>query len=209
MSIQKQVEAYISERPSMRDAFRQSVVNYSKLARKIISEVKLKQSDFDAVLVSCRRFAYSIRKEQGSQRQIRELLKETKLEIKDRIAVFIVQRGVFHEDTLEFEKAVRQNQSFSNIIEGVKAMTIITEEENASLVKKYFKRYLLKEKHDLVEIILKSPPSLEDTPGVMAYLYSLFGQFGINIVETMSCWTDTIFIIRREDLEKALRVLRF
>jgi len=138
-----------------------------------------------------------------------ELLKENKLEIKDRIAVFIVQRGVIHENTLEFEKQVKQNQSFSNIIEGIKAMTIITEEENAPLVKKYFKRYLIKEKHDLAEIILKSPPSLEDVPGVMAYLYSLFGEFGINIVETMSCWTDTIFIIRREDLEKALRLLRF
>jgi hypothetical protein len=31
----------------------------------------------------------------------------------------------------------------------------------------------------------------------------------INIVETMSCWTDTIFIVDEKDIEKSVKILSF
>ena len=61
----------------------------------------------------------------------------------------------------------------------------------------------------LTLITIKSPEDIETTPGVVSYLYSLFGEHGINIVETMSCWTDTIFVVSEDDFPKAMRVLKF
>jgi hypothetical protein len=210
MSIQKTVERYILERPSLRDALRNNLLNYSKLSRKIILEESFKQSDFDAVLIACRRLAYSLKRKPSYDKDIRSLLKETKIEIMNKMSVFIIDsRFPYDRNFLAFEKEVRESRSRANMIQGFKAITIITEEENKDLVHKYFKGFIIKEKKDLVQLVLKSPPALEDIPGVMSYLYSLFGEFGINIVETMSCWTDTMFIISRNDLEKALDVLKF
>ena len=95
------------------------------------------------------------------------------------------------------------------MIEGVSAITLITVEEFGKEVKKLLKHYILEETSGLVEVVLKSPPAIEETAGIMGYLYSLLGENGINIVETMSCWTDTLFVIHEKDLGKAMELLKF
>jgi aspartokinase len=72
-----------------------------------------------------------------------------------------------------------------------------------------FKANLIQLTKDLALITLKSPEELEGTSGVMDYLYSIFGENGINIVETMSCWTDTIFVISEDDVQKVIKFLKF
>ena len=76
-------------------------------------------------------------------------------------------------------------------------------------IRRLFKNKILKENKQLAVIIIKSPKEIESTSGVISYLYSLFGEHGINITETMSCWTDTIFVIKEEDVGKAMGILRF
>jgi len=61
----------------------------------------------------------------------------------------------------------------------------------------------------LAEITLKSSEDLEKTPGVIAYLSTLLAENGINIIETMSTWTDTLFVIAEEDIAKVMELLRF
>src|SRR3989338_835970 len=62
---------------------------------------------------------------------------------------------------------------------------------------------------NLAEITIKSPKEIETTPGTYAYVCSLFWENNINIVETLSCWTDSIFLIKEEDVGKAINLLRF
>ena len=57
-------------------------------------------------------------------------------------------------------------------------------------------------------ITIKSPKDLENTPGVNAYIFSLFGEHGINIVEQMSCWTDTIIVISEDDIPAVMKFLK-
>ena len=56
---------------------------------------------------------------------------------------------------------------------------------------------------------MKSPKQIETTAGVISYLYSLLGENDINVYETLSCWTDTIFLIDEKDLSKVMALLRF
>ena len=76
-------------------------------------------------------------------------------------------------------------------------------------IKELFRNKIIKINKNLVEVTVKSSEELEELPGVMAYLYSLFGEKGINIVETMSCWTDTIFVIEEKDLARVMEMLKF
>jgi len=50
---------------------------------------------------------------------------------------------------------------------------------------------------------------LEETVGVIAYLSNLLAENGINIIETMSTWTDTLFVISEKDIVKVMGLLRF
>ena len=62
---------------------------------------------------------------------------------------------------------------------------------------------------NLAVVTLKSSEDMEDTPGVVAYLTTLLAENGINIIETMSTWTDTLFVIAEKDVAKVMELLRF
>ena len=118
------------------------------------------------------------------------------MELKDKIP-----RQIYRE--------IKNLKGELQIIEGSRVITIITNQEFEKIIDKYFKRELIKKNINLVEIIMRSPESLEEVPGVTGYLYSLFSEQNINIVETMSCWTDTIFVIENKDIEKTIKLLSF
>jgi hypothetical protein len=69
------------------------------------------------------------------------------------------------------------------------------------------KENILIERKGLAEISVTSPRTIEETPGIIAYLSSALAANGINIVETVSCYTDTIFILEEKDILKGFEVL--
>jgi len=209
MNITKETEQYVFERSSIKDSLKKGLINYSKLSRQIIKNTDLKPKDFDAVLIALRRLEHKLKKKQSFERQIRTLLRDTKLEIKNKVMVCIIEKSIFHNNMIELQKEIKNLNGELHVIEGVLAITIITSQEFEKIINKYFKNKIIKKTKDLIEIILRSPESLEEVPGVMGYLYSLFSEQGINIVETMSCWTDTIFVIEEKDFEKTVKMLSF
>ncbi|MBI2662417.1 hypothetical protein HYX11_03080 [Candidatus Woesearchaeota archaeon] len=58
-------------------------------------------------------------------------------------------------------------------------------------------------------VFLDSSKEIEQIVGVLSYLTSLFSENGVNIVEFLSCWTDTLFIINSADIPKTLPLLKF
>lgn len=209
MNITKETNDYINALPSVKDSLKKGLINYSKLSRQIIGDTDMKPRDFDAVLVAIRRMERKLKKKQSFEKQIRTLLKDTKLEIKNKMMVCIVDRNVYQDNIIELQKEIRNLRGEIRIVEGVQAITLITSQDHEKLVDKYFKNQIRKKNKDLIELIMRSPETLENVPGVMGYLYSLFSEQGVNIVETMSCWTDTIFVIEEKDLEKTIRMLSF
>jgi hypothetical protein len=51
---------YIADHPEVKQCLAKDLINYSKLARKIASKLKIK--NIDAIIVACRRYASKLRK---------------------------------------------------------------------------------------------------------------------------------------------------
>jgi len=66
---------------------------------------------------------------------------------------------------------------------------------------------VIKVRDERVEIAVKSPERIVDTRGVISYLITNLLDSGINIEETVSCHTDTIFIDSQESMIDAYSVL--
>jgi hypothetical protein len=206
----KLTEQYISEHPSIKDGLRKDVINYSALARLIADDLKItKRSSFDAVVVACRRYAAKLEKGEIHEEKIRDVLKKSRLEMKNKVGVFILRKGIGLWSGLEeIEKEVRRKTEFFHSIEGSAAVTVIAPQEYEKDISKKVGSYLLKQTLNLVEVRIRSPEDLEKTSGVVAYLSYLLAEQGINVVEMMSCWTDTIFIIEEKDVPKTMEKLR-
>ncbi|MEK6984539.1 MAG: hypothetical protein AABX33_08240 [Nanoarchaeota archaeon] len=209
-SVTKYAEEYILRHPSIKDCLKNGLLNYSSLSRQIASDLNLNlKKNFDAILIACRRFKRKLKKEEIFEDNILKILKESKIEIKNKIVAIVLEKDIFFENLINLEKEIKKRKEIFRIIESVSAITIITAEEFLDLIKKYFKNKIMLENKNLAEITIKSPKEIETTPGAYAYMCSLFGENNINIVETLSCYTDTIFLIGEADVGKAVNLLRF
>jgi hypothetical protein len=61
---------------------------------------------------------------------------------------------------------------------------------------------------NLVALILLSPPMVEDTPGFVAFITQLLASRNINIVEFISCSTNTIIILDSGQALQAFSLLQ-
>ena len=209
-NITKLTENYILEHPSIKDCLKNGLINYSSLSRQIASDLKLDiKKNFDAILIACRRLKRKLKKEETFENKILKILKESKIEIKNKIIAVVLEKDIFFGNLINLEKEIKKRKEIFRVIEGISAITIITAENFLDLIKKYFKNKIILENKNLAEITIKSPKEIETTPGTYAYLCSLFGENNINIVETLSCWTDTIFLIDENDVGKVMGLLRF
>ena len=210
MSITKQTQKYIQEHPTVKDCLKRGLVNYSALAREIAFELGLDtKKNFDALLISARRYQAKVKGEKSSQDRVLSILKQSRIEIKNRMVAFVLEKDSPNAILIDVENQVKKSGEIIHVIEGASAITLITVSEFSKQIQKSLKRHIIRENPNLVEVVLKSPKEIETTTGIMGYLCSLLGENDVNIVETMSCWTDTIFVIHEKYLSKAMELLKF
>jgi aspartokinase len=207
MSITKLTEQYIAEHPSIKDALKKDLINYSALSRAICDELNIKK--FDAVLIACRRYFWKVKNQEPHEKNIIELLKGAKLRVRNKIAVAIFEKPRDLESIYLLQQALKKKKADFNLIEGEDAITIVTNEEYIDLLEKKFRFNILKTTKGLVQITLIFNEKIETTHGVVSSIYSLLSENGVNINEEMSCWTDLMLIIDKNDLGKTMKLLSF
>jgi len=201
-------EAYLTKHPSIQDGLKQDIINYSKLARKIAKELNIEQQvKMDAILIACRRYAEKINSHSLREQQIMKVLRQSELEIKTKIIVAIIDKKTYTENLLAIEKTIRKKADMFYAIEGTKVFTLITSEKYHQEIKDLFGKNIIKISTELAMITLKSPKEMEGTPGVITYVSSLLSDHNINIIECMSCWTDSIFVIDEKNITPAIHYL--
>jgi len=201
---------YLSKHLSIKDCLREGIINYSKLSRKIAKELNIeKKTSMEAILIATRRYENEIKKEKIRQEEIIDILKNTELEIKNKIFVAIIQKYILPESLIAIEKKIKNQGDAVYVIEGIKTYTLITSEKYLEDVQNKFKNRIIKISKDQAMIIMKNPSGVEETTGFISYIYSIFGENGVNILETMSCWTDTIIVISEDDIATVIKFLKF
>ncbi len=188
-SVAQMVRETIQMRPSLLDALNMKIVNYSALARTLQKEMG--EGSIEAVKAAVIRVSDEI----ASDRKLREeavqgILKESKVRLQDKIAVVIspVKLDIPHIVTAhltdQYVYVVDQTTMKEKLEESVKVQS------------------------NLVALILLSPPRVETTPGFVAFITQLLASRNINIVEFISCSTNTIIILDGQDALKAFSLLQ-
>lgn len=199
------VRDYVDTHPSIKDCLKDDLVNLSALSRQIMKERGL--TSMEATLVACRR--YKDTSPRHNERTIKGTLAKSKVEMSSKVAIVTLRNDWQIYGKLQgFLRKALSEGHVPKLIQGSKAITLITDENTAQSVEEELgKTNLLGFDKGLVEISVTSPESIRTTPGIMAYLYGSLSSNGINIVETMSTYTDTIFIIEPGNMMRAFEVL--
>ncbi len=199
---------YIQRHPCIKSCLKKDLINYSSLSRLISRELRIdKKTSKEAILVAARRFREKLKSEAFIEGKVHSLLSRSEIEVKNRIAVFILEKDIDWDGLDSIQKRARRENSMFYLLEGSDNHTLITSEKYAELVES--KGRIIKKTFNLALIKLISPKEVENTPGWVSYLTSLFAENGVNIQEFLSCWTDTLFVIKSQEIGKALAFLGF
>ncbi len=197
---------YIDRHPSVKDCISKDLINYSQLSRLIMKETGIKNEE--AVLAASRRYAMKLAKT-DTEGAITSLFEDSRLELKTKICIVVAKNEWIVLKSLEDAmKKMLADKSTMQVLQSTSAITVISEDKHLpTIIKAIGHDHILKVRENLGEITVKSPARIEDTPGAFAFVMSMLSEQGINLLEAVSCYTDTIFIVSREDMMRAFDIL--
>jgi hypothetical protein len=160
------------------------------------------------VLVACRRYTPK-HAQPDYQAGIRKVLDKSKLEVRTRVSTLILHPSWKLFAKLEKAMGALQGRNQPiHVLHGSESITIITDESIMDeMVDILGTDDLIKRRKGLVELNIRTPDTIEDVPGVLAFLASSLAARGLNFVEVVSCYKDNMFLIDEPDLFKAFEVL--
>jgi aspartokinase len=187
MTIAQNVRRYLRNKPYLLEALEKGIVNLSELSRQIQEELKTENTS--AVKAALRRFAEELqRHKQKREEKVLQVLKRSSMAVYDRKSVMITNKEIAVKNALKVDLLNKYVYLLdrSDLPERISALV----------------------KHeDCTMIVVHSPEELENTPGVVAFLATLLAEQNVNIIEFISCWTETILVVEKKDSLKAYEVL--
>ena len=205
-TIAEMTRKYIDRHPSIRDCISKDLVNFSSLARLIMKDTGVKHEE--AVLAASRRYAAKLSKT-DFEGAIMNVFQESRLELKTRISIVVAKNEwVVLRNLEEIVKRILTEKSTMQVMQSTNGITVVSEDKHLPAISKAIGQdYIISIRQNLAEITVRSPARIEDTPGAFAYLTSILSEQGINLLEAISCYTDTIFLVTREDMMRAFDIL--
>jgi aspartokinase len=187
MTIAQNVRNHLQNKPYLLEALEKGIVNLSELSRQIQEELKIE--NMSAVKAALRRFSEELQKhKQKREEKVLQVLKRSVMAVYDRKSVIITTSEINTQTGMKVDLLgkVVYLLDRSDLPKRVSALV----------------------KHDnCTMIVVHSPEELEATPGVVAFLTTLLAEQNVNIIEFISCWTETIIVVEKKDSLKAYEVL--
>ncbi|HEX9916070.1 MAG TPA: hypothetical protein VGB32_14235 [Candidatus Bathyarchaeia archaeon] len=188
-SVAQLVRDTIQMRPSLLDALNMKIVNYSALARLLQNEMG--EGSLEAVKAAIIRVGDEISEDRGLREDaVLSILKESKVRLQDKIAVVIspIRLDIPHIVTAHL------TDQYVYIVDQTTMKQRLPDQ--------------VKVESNLVALILLSPLRVETTPGFVAFITQLLASRNLNIVEFISCSTNTIIILSPRDALNAFSLLQ-
>jgi len=209
-SIAEIVRRVITSHPSVIDCLCLGIVNFSALSRSILDEVRraggLEKTDENAVKMAIIRFSETLRRRRSSNEgMVRYILANSSMRLEMDVTVVTAEREAVLKNMGEI-MGKAANARFFQLTQGTRTFTLAIAREISSYIVNLIGR-VAHRMDDQAAIILVSPKEIIDTPGVVSYITSILAWNGINISQIISCHTDTILIVSRDDAIKAYNVL--
>ncbi|MEM4634108.1 MAG: ACT domain-containing protein [Candidatus Anstonellaceae archaeon] len=185
------IRLYLKRRPQLLWLVSNGLCNYSALARKLQKEIfpsgTSKAIAIKAALLRIRQEESA--KEVSWQKDVERILKSSSVEVRSDVAVVLSEEGIS-------VPVIATSSSKSGV------MSVV----DASYARQ-LKRAGFKVLEELSLVVLYSPPQLQDTPGCVAVIMDALASEGINVLEFISCHTDTLIVVRNSDAVHVYEIL--
>lgn len=201
-SIAKKVFRYLDSHPYARQAIVMGIANLSSLARRICDESGEKMT-MGAAKAALRRYASS-GKIHDYSRDLASLFQKTRLQIKNKVAVLVLR-----PEAVERLPAVAKRTAgdYSVLSASDFAVLMVGEDSVDEIVRIIGKPNVRQIIRNQALILLTTPVGVEYSPGWVAFFTDALARAGINMREYYSVYTETVFVLSKNDALKAYAIL--
>lgn len=206
-SITNAVKEVVNNDLSFQDSLQRDYCNISALARIIkpkIDQVLGKNTSLESIVTALKR---SRRDYNVPERPIALILAGSTVSVKTDVAK--VSAAKTKKTVEKVAKSLTQNaDNYISVAESMMSITLVFNDVLLEDVKALFTHDdLLEIEDDLAAIIVHSPEEIIKTPGCAIAFYNQLARRHINIEDTVSCYTDTIMLVRMDQVGKAFTAL--
>jgi len=205
-SLSKTVQFLIENDLPIQDALERGYGNFSAIARLLkpkVEEILGREVTLGGLITSVKR----ARTIYTSRSGYLKIIAESVINLRTDVAKISLEKT---RRNLEKARLISADypEAFFQVLEGATTLTLITDQRIFNEVRSVFREEeTLEEKQNLAAIIVQSPRGIVDTPGCIAAFYNPISRGQINIEETVSCFTETIIVLRMEDAARAFSLL--
>jgi len=205
-SLARIVQTLIENDPPIQDALERGYGNYSAIARILkpkVEEILGRNVTLQGLITSVKR----TRAQYIRNIEYLKVVAGSTISLRTDIAKISVEKI---RRTLETTRRIilRFPETFFQVLEGTSTLTLIFDQRIFEKVHSIFRpEDILDEKRNLAAIIVQSPREIVDTPGCIVAFYNPISRAQINIEETVSCYNETIIILRMKDISRAFTIL--
>ncbi len=188
-SVAQLVRETIQMRPSLVDALKMQIVNYSALARMLQEEIG--EGSLEAVKAAIIRISEDLEDDKNLQEdKVLKIMRESVVRLQDKIATITSQT----ELDIPYLVTAYLTDRYVYVIDQTQLKKKLPDDVQISA--------------NLVALILLSPEIVKETPGFVAFLTSQLASREINIVEFISCSTNTVILLNQSDALSAFSLLQ-
>lgn len=206
-SITEAVRETISSDLSFQDSLQRDYCNISALARIIkpqIDHMLGRDTSIESIITALKRSKHDYNVQ---QKPIASILAASTITVNTDVAKVSAKKS---KKTIEkVAKAMIQSTgNFISISESIMSITLVFDDLLLQDVKGMFVYDdILEIENSLAAIIVHSPEEIIKTPGCAIAFYNQLARRHINIEDTVSCYTDTIVLVKMEQVGKAFNAL--
>lgn len=206
-SITNAVKEVVNNDLSFQDSLQRDYCNISALARIIkpqIDQMLGKNTSVESIVTALKR---SRRDYDVPERPIAAILAGSTVSVKTDVAKLSAAKS--KRNIEKIAKSLTQNvDNYISVSESIMSITMIFDDALLDDVKSMFGQHdILEVEDDLAAIIVHSPEEIIKTPGCAIAFYNQLARRHINIEDTVSVYTDTIMLVRMDQVGKAFNAL--
>ena len=206
-SITNAAKEVVNNDLSFQDSLQRDYCNISALARIIkpqIDQMLGKNTSVESIVTALKR---SRRDYDVPERPIAAILAGSTVSVKTDVAKLSAAKS--KRNIEKIAKSLTQNvDNYISVSESIMSITLIFDDALLDDVKAMFGQHdILEVEEDLAAIMVHSPEEIIKTPGCAIAFYNQLARRHINIEDTVSVYTDTIMLVRMDQVGKAFNAL--
>ncbi|AGO61336.1 MULTISPECIES: ACT domain-containing protein [Ferroplasma] len=195
------VRKYIDGNPDLKDYLNRGIINISALSREIMANTGIE--DFDATMAALKRY-----RSNGQAVYNSEILDRSNLEMSSNISLIVIKKSY---ESLKIITGIIGNLkklNSINLVETKNSFSLIGDNETIKGFSNFFSdEQIIEHKKDLGQLSIISPEEIEKTKGYINFITMLLYRAGINILQIISFYSDTIIILEEKDLTDAFKII--